>query len=63
MVYSPVSGTISRVNDEVNNAPDIVNKEPYGAGWLFEVELSDAGEVEGLMDAETYKNKVESEKE
>jgi glycine cleavage system H protein len=62
-IYSPVSGTVSKVNDEVNNAPDTVNKEPYGAGWLFEVELSDASELEGLMDAETYRKKVESEKE
>ena len=61
-IYSPVSGTVARVNEGVNNAPDIVNKDPYGEGWLFEVELSDPSELEKLMDVGAYRKQVESEK-
>ena len=60
-IYSPVSGTISKVNEAVNDSPDIVNKDPYGNGWLFEVEMSDPSELDGLMDADAYKKQVESE--
>ena len=60
--FSPVSGKISRINEGVNDAPDIINKDPYGEGWLFEVELSDPSELDNLMDANAYKKQVESEK-
>lgn len=62
-IYSPVSGEVLKINDEVNNSPDIVNKEPYGKGWLFEIELSDPAELNNLMDAATYKKQVESTKD
>ena len=61
-IYSPVTGSISRVNEEVNNAPDTVNKDPYGEGWLFEVELEDPSELDNLMDAKAYQKQLESEK-
>ncbi len=60
--FSPVSGNISRINEGVNDAPDIINKDPYGEGWLFEVELSDPSELDNLIDANAYKKQVESEK-
>ncbi|MCU0329722.1 MAG: glycine cleavage system protein GcvH [Candidatus Kapabacteria bacterium] len=53
-LFSPVSGTLVEVND-VNSAPDIVNKDPYGAGWLVKIRLADVSELDGLMDAEAYK--------
>ena len=56
-LYSPVSGTLTEVN-AVNDGPDIVNREPYGAGWLIKIELSDASEVDGLMDAAAYKQLI-----
>ncbi len=61
-IYSPVSGTITRVNEEINDSPDIVNTDPYGKGWLFEVELSDPSELKKLMDVGTYREQVESKK-
>jgi glycine cleavage system H protein len=61
-IYSPVSGTVARVNEGVNDSPDIVNKDPYGEGWLFEVELSDPSELGQLMDVQAYRKQVESEK-
>jgi glycine cleavage system H protein len=59
-IYSPVSGRITRVNEGVNDEPDIVNKDPYGSGWIFEVEMSDADELKNLVDANAYKKQVES---
>lgn len=53
-LFSPVSGTLVEVND-VNSAPDIVNKDPYGAGWLVKIRLSDVSELDGLMNADAYK--------
>jgi len=61
-IYSPVTGSITRVNEEVNNAPDTVNKDPYGEGWLFEVDIEDPSDLDILMDAKAYKKQVESEK-
>ncbi len=53
-VYSPASGVITSVNDLLNAAPETINKDPYGEGWLFELELADPGQVETLLDAEGY---------
>jgi glycine cleavage system H protein len=53
-VYSPASGVIVAVNELLNETPEIVNSDPYGDGWLFEIELSEPGEIEGLLDAEEY---------
>jgi glycine cleavage system H protein len=58
-VYAPVTGTIVEVNDALNDAPEKVNQEPYGDGWLFVVELADAAEVDGLLDAAAYRAFVE----
>jgi len=44
-IYTPVSGKITGVNTAINDAADIVNKDPYGAGWLLKVEMSDPGEI------------------
>lgn len=51
-IFSPVSGTVTEVNGELEDAPETVNGDPYGAGWLFKVELS--APVEGLLDADAY---------
>lgn len=52
-LYSPVSGTITAVNS-VNDNPDIVNRDPYGDGWLVKIELSNPSELDGLMDSVAY---------
>ena len=51
-IFSPVSGTVPEVNGELEDAPETVNGDPYGAGWLFKVKLS--APVEGLLDADAY---------
>lgn len=53
-LFAPVSGRLVAVND-VNAAPDVVNKDPYGNGWLVKIELSDMSELDGLLDVEAYK--------
>lgn len=53
-VFAPVSGTVVARNDQLDAAPDLVNSDPYGEGWLFEVRLVDPGELDTLLDADTY---------
>ena len=62
-VFTPVSGTLTAVNDELEGAPELINQDPYGAGWLFRVQLDDPEELDGLMDAESYAQLLESERE
>ena len=54
-LYSPVSGTIIETNDNINDAPESVNNDPYGAGWLMKIELSDPAQLGALMDAAAYR--------
>lgn len=53
-VYAPVSGEVVAVNPALDATPELVNDDPYGAGWLFEVVMSDQGEVGQLLDAAAY---------
>ena len=54
-IYAPVSGVVVEVNDALTNAPEAVNSDPYGAGWIFRLEMSDPGELDSLMDAAAYR--------
>ena len=54
-VIAPLSGEVLAVNDEVVGAPETVNKDPYGSGWLIRIRLSDAGEVDALLDVDAYR--------
>ncbi|MBK5287691.1 MAG: glycine cleavage system protein GcvH [Acidimicrobiia bacterium] len=53
-VYCPVTGTVVEVNSALDDTPEAINEDPYGRGWIFAVELADAGELEGLLDAAAY---------
>lgn len=53
-VYAPVSGTVVAVNDALAGSPEALNQDPYGAGWLCEIEMSDAAQAESLLDAAAY---------
>ena len=53
-VYAPVDGTVTAVNGSLDATPELVNNDPYDAGWLFELRPSDASSVDGLMDAASY---------
>ncbi len=53
-VYAPVSGTVVAVNDSLSATPEALNQDPYGSGWLCEIEMSDVAQLDGLLDAEGY---------
>jgi glycine cleavage system H protein len=53
-IYAPVTGKVVARNEALDGAPELVNSDPYGDGWLFEVVPSDASAVDGLMDAAAY---------
>ena len=53
-IYAPVSGAVVAVNTTLDSTPELVNNDPYEAGWLFEVSVADPSQVESLMDAEAY---------
>ena len=54
-VYAPASGEITNTNTEIENNPEIVNTDPQGIGWFFEMRLSDISETETMMDEQGYK--------
>jgi glycine cleavage system H protein len=55
-VYMPVGGEISAINELLADTPELINQDPYGDGWFIKIKMSDQGELDGLMDADTYKN-------
>ena len=57
-IFAPVGGTIVSVNETLNDAPEKVNQDPYGEGWIAIVELADSSELAGLMDDRAYAEQV-----
>jgi glycine cleavage system H protein len=55
-VYAPVSGTVVARNDAVDTSPELINSDPYGGGWMFEIRPDDPAELDGLLDAKEYQN-------
>jgi len=53
-LFSPVTGEVIEVNDALGDAPETVNEDPYGDGWMIKVSMSDTGELDELMSAEEY---------
>ena len=58
-LFAPLSGTVVAVNDELDSGPERVNEDPYGDGWICEIELSDPAELDDLMDAAAYTALIE----
>ena len=54
-LFSPVSGSVSEVNDDLGDQPDIVNTDPYGKGWMVKIEMTDDKEWDTLLSADDYK--------
>ena len=59
-LYAPVTGTVTAMNDTLNSTPELVNKDPYGEGWMIEVDITEPGQIEGLMDSATYEGQLGS---
>ncbi|MDA1360196.1 glycine cleavage system protein GcvH [Glycomyces luteolus] len=53
-VYAPLTGKILSCNDELSESPELVNSDPYAAGWMFDIEVEDAGSLTALLDAGAY---------
>jgi glycine cleavage system H protein len=60
-LYSPVTGEVVKVNDELDGAPETVNEDAYGTGWMIEVKLADPTELDGLMGVDEYQDFIASE--
>jgi len=60
-VYSPLAGEVVAVNEMLNDAPETVNADPYGDGWLFRLQPSEVGDVDEMLDAEAYERVVAEE--
>jgi glycine cleavage system H protein len=60
-VYSPVSGEVVAVNEAISDSPELVNKAPYGEGWMMRIKPAALAELDALLDADGYQAQVESE--
>jgi len=55
-IYAPLSGTVTEINSALDANPEVMNSEPYGAGWIFEVEVSDENQLTTLLSADEYRS-------
>ena len=60
-VYSPLTGEVLAINEELEDSPELVNNEPFTDGWLFKIKLSDDSDLESLLDAEGYQESLDDE--
>ncbi|MEU9508794.1 glycine cleavage system protein GcvH [Micromonospora sp. NPDC048170] len=59
-IYAPLSGTVTARNEALGDTPEVINTDPYGAGWLVEIRLDDPAAVDGLLSADAYRELTES---
>jgi glycine cleavage system H protein len=57
-LYAPVTGEVTAVNDSLDSTPELVNNDPYGGGWMYEMRPADAADVDALMDADAYTSQL-----
>jgi len=57
-IYAPVSGKVSKINDKLEDAPEVINESPYDDGWLVEIKIVDESEKNSLLDADAYKKSI-----
>ena len=58
-IYAPVGGTVVAINDALNESPQLLNDDPFGEGWICEIEINDAADLGGLLDAAAYTELIE----
>jgi len=58
-IYAPIAGTISEANDALVDAPELVNEQPYGDGWIMSIQPDNSDDLEELMDAEAYEDSLQ----
>lgn len=57
-LYAPVSGEVVKINEALDDAPELLNNEPYGSGWIMEVKIKDPGELDNLLSSEDYETLI-----
>ena len=57
-LFMPLTGEVIEFNDELENDPELVNTDPYNKGWMIKIEISDASQIDDLLDAEAYKSLI-----
>jgi len=57
-LFAPIGGEVTEVNAALAGSPELVNSDPYGAGWMLRVRIADAGQLEGLLDAAAYERLI-----
>ena len=60
-IYAPISGEVIAINEELEDAPETVNNDAYGDGWLFRLKASDVSELDNLLDAEGYSHTIDED--
>lgn len=60
-IYAPIAGEIVEVNEDLEDAPETVNNDPFGDGWLFKIKAEDPSELDGLLDAEGYQAVIDED--
>jgi glycine cleavage system H protein len=60
-IYAPVSGEVVEINEELEDAPEIINESPYGDGWFYKIKMSDSDELERLLSADEYIDSLDEE--
>jgi glycine cleavage system H protein len=58
-LFMPLTGEVTEFNEALEDEPELVNKDPYGDGWMIKVAISDASQIDDLLDADAYKNLIE----
>jgi glycine cleavage system H protein len=58
-IYAPVAGTVVAANEALGDEPELINRDPYGSGWIFALELAEPGELDALLDAAAYRALLE----
>jgi len=58
-IFAPLSGTIIAINEDLEDAPELINSSPYDDGWMFKMQPSEPSELDGLIDAESYQEEIE----
>jgi glycine cleavage system H protein len=60
-IFCPVTGEITEINEELTNAPETLNQDPYGKGWMVKIKVSDKSEIDKLMSAQEYEDLIKKE--
>jgi glycine cleavage system H protein len=60
-LYSPISGEVVEVNNDLTDQPELVNTDPYGSGWIYRIQPNDVQELDDLLDADSYSETIEAE--